>query len=181
MVRSDPDSGGHAVNGDAPVQSEWYFGCALVHPAMVCAAAVWWLNDAWGKPHFGNWLTGKLSDVACLCVFPVFIWSLLDGLGALLLGDHWLTRRRYRTGALYFCVLFTGGLFASINLWSSVGDQYRALWSALYGAIGPVLGRLLHASHTVDPSDLLALPALGVALWRGRVVLETFGVRLANP
>lgn len=48
----------------------------LKHPLFLAGLLVMLLNDAYLKGHYHNWLTGKLSDVVGLYVFPVFLCSL---------------------------------------------------------------------------------------------------------
>lgn len=54
----------------------------LFHPAFLLALVVLYLNDIYWKYAFANWLTGKLSDVAGMVVFPVFLQALLPKLTA---------------------------------------------------------------------------------------------------
>lgn len=45
----------------------------LISPFFLLALIVLMINDFYLKIEFGNWLTGKLSDIAGLFVFPLFL------------------------------------------------------------------------------------------------------------
>jgi len=49
----------------------------LTHPFFLLALLVLLCNDLWWKYQFHNTLTGKLSDVAGLFVFSVFLWVIV--------------------------------------------------------------------------------------------------------
>jgi hypothetical protein len=160
---------------DTPRAPLFTFGEALLHPLCLTCAALWWANDNLGKVYVPSWFTGKLSDVASLVVFPLFIWSVLDGLLVLSRGAAWFKRFDWRRRLLQGCAASTGLLFATINVSSGVGDVYRAAWGAFYTLVGGSFpdGTLrLRATHTVDPTDLLTLPALLGALWVGEKLLQ---------
>jgi len=108
---------------------------ALLHPLSLGALGLLLLNDHWFKHAqlLPGWLTGKLSDVAGLIVAPIALIALLS-----------LRGPRARTLALGA----TGIVFAAINV--STGAA---------GALEALLGWRIWS----DPSDLLALPALGLA------------------
>jgi hypothetical protein len=87
-------------------------------------------------------VTGKLSDFAGMIVAPVLLAALL--------------RVRTRRGLLACCAA-VGAVFAGINLSHGVADA----WTWLMGFVWP-----WHI--TVDPTDLVALPALALG-WRALV------------
>lgn len=135
----------------------------LLHPGALAAVAVLVLNDWWAKRHHPSWLTGKLSDVAGLVMAPL---ALSAAIGCVL----WLCARagaaldpsaRPRRFAL--AVALIGAGFAATKL--SVA------------AAALVTGALAHlgfhdARIAVDPTDLLALPALGLAALIARAELR---------
>ena len=110
---------------------------ALADPRFLLAVGVLVVNDHWAKAAFGNWLTGKLSDVAGLLVVGVLV--------RLALPD----RRRAGLG-----VLGVGAAFAVI----------KAVPIATAAAV-VVADAVLPWSNSVvtDASDLIALPVLFAA------------------
>lgn len=110
---------------------------ALVHPLWWAALLLLVLNDHGLKS--AGWLpgalTGKLSDVAGLIVAPALLATLL----------RCRTRR-----ALALAHGAVGAGFAAINLWPAAAAAVE--WAT---ALTPFPWRI-----TVDPTDLLALPAL---------------------
>ena len=143
---------------------------ALLHPVSLVALAVLALNDHVAKGRLPSWLTGKLSDVAGMIFFPLVLWALIE-LALRLAG-----RRERRAGHLYAAVVATGAVFAAINLFEVAGDAYAWAVGALQWPFRAALrGELIDVApvaHVVDPSDLLALPALGIAVWIGRRYLS---------
>ena len=146
-------------------------GDGLLHPIPLAALAALVLNDHWGKHAFPGWITGKLSDVAGMVFFPLFLqaaWEIALA-GA---GRAWGPSRR----ALVVAVIATGMVFALAKTWTPANEIVRAgagvvQWpwqiarAACRGASAPRLGR---PSLARDPSDLLALPALLLALIAAR-------------
>ncbi len=113
---------------------------------------LWIANDHIFKAAFADTplthVTGKLSDVASLIVFPVAMASAL----------HWLTCANRRTLTIISAAC-TGLLFVAINL-----DQ---AWSdALHGLLPEVGGGVFRG--TADVTDLLCLPLLLVPIYGGR-------------
>ena len=110
---------------------------ALAHPLWWVAVIVLVVNDHLQKaalPDLGL-LTGKLSDVAGLIVAPMLLAVLL--------------RARSRS-AVAACHLVTGAVFAAINV-----SALAAGWFEMATALSPWPWAIM-----VDPTDLLALPAL---------------------
>jgi len=128
---------------------------AASRPLFWVALALLALNDhvLKGAGVLPGELTGKLSDFAGLVVAPIVLAALV---GARSLGSRAL------------CLLAVGAGFSVINLFPPVA-------LAVEGAIP--------WSITVDPSDLVALPALGAAWWlmadtseRTRMALTRIGI-----
>ena len=115
---------------------------ALAHPLWIAALALLVLNDHVLKgAEVLPWaVTGKLSDVAGLLVAPALLAALLG-----------LRSRR----ALLAAHLLTGGVFAAINLSAAAAGAFEGVM-----ALTPFPWAIL-----VDPTDLLALPALALG-WR---------------
>jgi hypothetical protein len=155
-----------------------------LHPVSLAAVAVLLINDWLLKPRLSAWLcpgsgfgsssgvgpgsgigadvasivTGKLSDLAGLVFAPVVLSAaiglclhLAARLGAPV--DPSLSRRR-----LVLCTLATGAVFTAVKLVPAAAHLLAAVLSHL--------GR--PAAICLDPTDLLCLPALLVALWIGR-------------
>lgn len=174
FVASDPPGaiearreprGRAAERADSPA----IVGEVLLHPVCLLAMLLWWWNDAFGKPEYPGLVTGKLSDVAALIVFPLFVWSLIGG--ALRVAPRrWRPTRSRQRLVLDAVLLLTGSLFAAINLSPGLGAFYVRAWQSFYDWVQLALpGRAaLLATHTVDPSDLLSLPSLLMARWLGR-------------
>ena len=140
-------------------------GSALLGPVQLAAIALLVLNDQVLKRAFPGWVTGKLSDLAGLAFFPLFLQALWE-----------LGRPRPSRRVLLICVLATGLVFAFVKTtapglaafrWGLAALQWpflaaHDLWSR-QGArtLAPV-------GAVRDPSDLLALPMLWVAWVVGR-------------
>ncbi|MBP2329448.1 hypothetical protein JOF56_009833 [Kibdelosporangium banguiense] len=114
----------------------------VAHPLTVGATAVLLLNDHVLKQAWPGVVTGKLSDVAGLVMAPPAL-GLLFGL---LLA--------HRIGAAA-AVLLTGVGFSLVKLTPAGAEVASAAWSVVNGP----------SVILADPSDLFALPALGLAWW----------------
>ncbi|MDX8037043.1 hypothetical protein SK803_43215 [Lentzea sp. BCCO 10_0856] len=121
----------------------------VAHPLTVGATAVLLLNDHVFKQAWPGLVTGKLSDVAGLVVAPAVL-GLLFGLF-----------RAGRIGAAA-ATLLTGAGFAWVKLTGTGAEVASAVWSVVNGP----------SVVLADPSDLVALPALGLAWWTWRQVVE---------
>ena len=146
-------------------------GDALRHPLIIGLLLLWALNDHVFKDQFGNQLTGKLSDVAGLAVFPLMLLSAYEISCALLKREP-----RLRTWVLWSSLLATGAFMVGINLsepWARVYTYglsvaqwpFQATWSLFTGGPIPQLATL---TVTMDPTDLWTLPALSIAWWVGK-------------
>jgi hypothetical protein len=119
----------------------------VAHPLTVAATAVLMLNDHVLKQAWPGLVTGKLSDVAGLVVAPSVL-GLLSGLF-----------RAGRIGAAAATLLTAAG-FAWVKLTQAGAEIASAAWSVVDGP----------SVVLADPSDLIALPALGLAWWAWRRV-----------
>lgn len=113
---------------------------ALAHPGSVLALVVLVLNDHVLKQAWPGWVTGKLSDVAGLVVAPLLLSAALAAL-------------RVRR-SLPVAVAMTGAGFVVVKASAEGAALVSALWSVGF----PTVMR-------ADATDLLALPALGIAWW----------------
>jgi hypothetical protein len=131
---------------------------ALLHPVVLAALLVWLVNDHWGKAAHPGLVTGKLSDVASLIVFPLIPIAALA---------MWRNRSPSWTWIAAW-LLATGAVMAAINLSSAAAAVYRIGLGVLQWPIRTLAaGELvtLRPVHlTMDPTDLLTLPALVVPL-----------------
>lgn len=110
---------------------------ALTHPLWIGALALLIINDHFlkGSGRLPGVLTGKLSDFAGLLVAPALLAALL----------------RLKTPRAWMLAhLSTGAVFAAIKLFPAAAHSFEFLTS-----LTPFPWRI-----TVDPSDLMALPAL---------------------
>lgn len=120
----------------------------LAHPVTCVAVMVLLVNDHVLKAAYGTWWTGKLSDVAGLVVVPPLL-----ALAAACAGRA--VRPRRLVGVP---VLVVGVGFAVVKSTATGAAAASAAWSLL---AGPSLVRQ-------DLTDLLTLPALGLAVLAGR-------------
>lgn len=136
----------------------------LVHPVTLVALALWIINDHVLKGTGPGWLTGKLSDVACLAVVP---WMPLAAVA--------LARRMEKAPSrrwLLSSCLFTGFVMLTINLFEPAASAYRYGLTTLQWpfqcAAALVMGHaqvpLIPVHLTMDPTDVLTLPALLIPL-----------------
>lgn len=133
----------------------------LLHPVALASVGVLLTNDHVLKDAYPGVLTGKLSDFAGLLFFPLLVhalWTL-----ALPTEDAQTNRMRLLVSATA-----TGVVFAAVQLLPPAGEAYAWLLGALqwparaiaFGADVP----LVPARHTADPTDLIALPMIAVAI-----------------
>lgn len=137
----------------------------LLHPVTGAAWLVWVVNDHVLKGLGPGWLTGKLSDLACLMVVP---WMPLVA-HALVAGrvEAPLSRR-----GLWASCLVVGLVMVTINLFDVAAGAYRHGLAALQWPFlqlaaflrghGVVPLRPVHL--TMDPTDVLTVVALLVPL-----------------
>ncbi len=135
----------------------------LLHPVSLAAVALLVVNDHVLKAAWPGALTGKLSDVAGLAFFPLLLAAVAQQARPGL--------RLRPTVAV--CALLTALVFAAIKVWPLAGDTYRVGLGALqwpFRALaslqaGHDVPRLARVGLTPDATDLLALPAVLIAVW----------------
>jgi hypothetical protein len=102
----------------------------LLSPLFLASLALLFINDFFLKQAYPGWITGKLSDVAGLFLFPLFVWFIL-GRGK---------QAIYLSTALAF------------TLWKlPLSDAVISLWNGLLP---------LKIGRVPDLTDLLALAVL---------------------
>jgi hypothetical protein len=130
------------------------------------------LNDHWAKPMWSNWWTGKISDVAGLIFFPLFLQGLWETSQAAV-GRTWHAQRHVLVAA----ALATLTVFTAIQLSETFMDVYRYGLGALQWPFqvaaawlsGLPMPSVVPVRAMADPTDLIALPGvlIGVAAgWR---------------
>jgi hypothetical protein len=126
----------------APVEPTLRPMRALLHPLWLGSLAVLVLNDhvLKGAGILPGAVTGKLSDFAGLVVAPVLLAALVRARGP----RGWLLAH-----------VAVGLVFSAIQLSATAAT----LWSGAMAAVG------FPWVITRDPTDLLALPALGLSAW----------------
>lgn len=110
----------------------------LSHPLVIGCLLGWLLNDWVLKDTFGNAITGKLSDVFAMVVFPLLVAVLI---------------RPVVARPMAWAVAITGLFFSAINVLDSA-DQITETG----------LNLLLPSALTKDPTDLIVLPVMYVAV-----------------
>ena len=143
----------------------------LLHPLSLLALVLLLLNDHVLKAAWPSLLTGKLSDVAGLVVFPLVVVAAWE---TVLVGV-----RRWREPTarpLALAVVVTGIAFTLVKTIPMVAIVAgwlvgRAQWLLslpIHAIAGTPLAPVIPTAIVVDPTDLLALPCLAVAVWIGR-------------
>jgi len=143
------------------------FRDVMLHPVAVASVLVMLLNDHVLKHRWPVPITGKLSDVAGLVFFPLLLVSLRE-----LLRRDSPSRRRHMVAA----VAVTGLMFATFELTPALVAPVEHAWAWARAVLGGTGGRpSLTTTFTADPTDLLTLPALGIAWVLGDAQLRRQG------
>jgi len=131
----------------------------LLAPLPLFALALLVVNDRLLKgTALPELITGKLSDVTGVFVFPLVATAVVDlaGAGLARLGVGWdYTLRRWKLGA---AIAFTAIVFGGIKLSPVLGGWAERAWAAI------VPGSTIYP----DPTDAIALVALIATWWHGR-------------
>lgn len=120
-------------------------------PLPLLAVALMGLNDHYLKWQFGNAVTGKLSDFAGCFFLPLFTSAVLS------LVTSWTLRTRVMVGAALTLLTFGG-----MKISQPVADASCAGLDAIGRHLGTGCGRII-----ADPTDLMALPMIVVAVMYG--------------
>lgn len=145
-------------------------GELLTHPAILAALGTWALNDHLLKVRWPGWLSGKLSDVACLIVIPILVG------GGVELWRELRGRPARATGWLRAAALVSAVVMVAINTWTPAAAAYERGFAFLQWPLRAI-GSLLAGSTetdlrpvilTMDPTDLLTVPAAAVPVWLDR-------------
>lgn len=134
-------------------------GDCLRHPLSLFMLLLWLLNDHLFKGLWGNELTGKLSDIAGLVVFPLMLVAIYEICCA-----YMNRNANHLKLVLWVSLSISAGIIVSINLseasahFCKVGLgllqwPFRCLWSLSAVPIQPV-------HLTMDPTDIWTLAIL---------------------
>lgn len=135
----------------------------LLHPVSLAAIALLVVNDHVLKAAWPGLVTGKLSDVAGMIFFPLLLAAVAQQV------RPGLPLRR----TVHVSAVLTALVFAAIKVWPLAGDAYRvglaglqwpfrALWALVHGHGLPSLAPVM---LTRDATDLVAIPAVLIAVW----------------
>ncbi len=146
-------------------------GSYLLHPLIVCSLALWILNDHVLKAAWPGTVTGKLSDIVSLIVFPLLMATALEK-AQKLWTRHVLTREHHNR-LLLIAIFATGAMMVTINCFHSAAIGYE--WGLGYVQwpayclqailMGSPLPEVAPVQLWMDPSDCFTLPALVLPLW----------------
>lgn len=133
----------------------------LAHPIGVAAVALLALNDHVLKAAFPGFVTGKLSDVAGMIFFPLFLASVAPIVAP---------RARADCTLLVAC-LATALVFAATKTLPFANELYRVGWAGMqwpFRALRALVAQrplpgLAKVVLVRDPSDLVAVPFVIVA------------------
>ena len=143
----------------------------LRHPLTLSMLALWIVNDHVLKDHYGNIVTGKLSDVAGLIVFPLFLFALYE----VFVGTE-RARRALLTSiacaGLFFVGLNTSNAFseAVCHVLGALQWPFKAVISLITGTGMPSYAP---TTATPDLTDLFTLPAMWLAWYVGEPHVRT--------
>jgi hypothetical protein len=134
----------------------------LLHPLAVLSVVVLLGNDHLLKAAAPGLLTGKLSDVAGLVVFPLLLAEV-----AAVIARRMLRRPIEARALVLAAVLITAAGFSAVKTSNVAADLWAGGLGALQWLVGFGFARGGPPPSTVvavDPTDLVALPALLVAV-----------------
>src|SRR5262245_28054589 len=125
--------------GSEPQSSFYRAVNSLAHPVSLISILVLFFNDHYLRLAYPSWLTGKLSDIAWLIFAPLICAGLMS----------WMIRSERYVGILSFSL---------IGLWFAAGKTILAIHDLTLNIQETVFG--WRGVLRLDPSDLIALPAL---------------------
>ncbi|MEQ9499258.1 MAG: hypothetical protein RIT81_20410 [Deltaproteobacteria bacterium] len=139
-------------------------GDALLHPVPLAAIGVLLLNDHVLKAAYPGFVTGKLSDVAGLVFFPLFLVSAFEVVEA-----RFVARWRPKPSVLLVAVVATATMFSLVQIWAPATWLYRyGLGAVQWPFVAAAGGTFRPVVVMADPTDLVTVPAVLAAWWIGR-------------
>ena len=142
-------------------------GESLLHPIAILAIATLALNDHYLKEQFPSWWTGKLSDFAGMIFFPLLLEAFYEW------SCHWKgtfapsKRVSIITGMVtgsVFALTNTVDLFANLYRWTLGTLQWPFYQIKFFFVQGDIMP-MLPVKHVMDPTDVVAIPFCGIAVW----------------
>jgi hypothetical protein len=130
------------------------FGSEFFAPLPLFAVGLFAVNNWVLKSRYPGWVTGKLSDIAACFFLPLFLSAFVDLVS--------LRKLRLRSRLAVGATLTIVG-FSAVKLSKTASDGMTFVINALNRYAG-----LPMTENRVDPSDLIALPFVAVALWWAR-------------
>lgn len=125
------------------------------------------VNDHVLKGHWPGWVTGKLSDFAGLAMFPMLLTSLI----ALFIPVG--RARALKEGrAVLMVSAVVAIVFVLINVSETASTTYEGVLGAMRRSVSTIAGGSWATSsprNTVDPTDLIAVPAAFLGWFELRV------------
>lgn len=139
----------------------------IIHPCSLVALGLMLANDFVFRRFSPSWLTGKISDLAWLFFVPFIAAALLAWL---IPGQKHSPRHQNWTFALAFGM--TGCGYLLVKTLPAVNGLATRIFAMVLQA---------NPSLALDPSDLLALPALALSAWLWRSSRSTAQAQNALP
>lgn len=144
----------------------------LLHPLPLAAVFLLLCNDHALKAWWPGVVTGKLSDIAGMVYFPLFLFAL----AAPLAPPSVKAEQRVLTA----CTGATGLVFALIKALPAATEAYRRglgflqwpWWAALAARNHQEVPGIIPVHAVTDPTDLIALPFLLVPFLLGRKLIH---------
>ena len=130
------------------------FGPEFFAPLPLLTVAAFALNNLFFKEMWPGWFTGKLSDITVCFFLPLFFSALVDAITGL-------------ASPLSYRIV----IGAALTLLLFVPLKIDADWSAQLTRLGNQACALLGlppSSNRADPTDLLAVPFVGLAVLYAR-------------
>lgn len=141
---------------------------ALLHPVALAAIGVLLLNDHVLKAAAPGPVTGKLSDFAGLVFFPLVLLGTWEAARSAI--GRWSGPS---VRALVLSVLVTAIAFGLVKATELGAGTFASALGAAQWALGLALtaghgsNEMVPALVVLDPTDLVALPAVLIAAWIG--------------